>query len=59
MPGPGKVQKIIYMEDAPKQLQISYLEMIKTILQNSEEQRQQEQPDGQDGISESDNDTTE
>jgi len=39
-------EKIIYMEDAPSQLQASYLEMIKSIIEKG-----QENINGQDGIS--------
>jgi len=51
-------EKIIYMEDAPKQLQISYLEMIKSIIQQGEEQRQEQSNEGQNAISEGDSEET-
>lgn len=48
--------KIIYMEDAPQQLQASYLEMIKLILEKikaeQEKQKDQETQNGSDGVSE-------
>lgn len=40
------VEKVIYMEDAPPQLQGSYLEMIKTILEKAQENIN----DGQNGV---------
>lgn len=39
-------EKIIYMEDAPQQLQVSYLEMIKQIIAQSQAQENDNGPNG-------------
>ena len=51
------IDKVIYMEDAPQQMQISYLEMIKTILQKIEVSKL-ENNDGSNGVSKTDKTTS-
>jgi len=50
--------KVMYMEDAPHQIQISYLEMIKTMLKKIEDSKS-ENINGQNGISETNIGTSE
>ncbi len=51
------IDKVMYMEDAPQQMQISYLEMIKTILQKIEGSKL-ENDNGSNGVSETNKNPT-